>query len=106
MKLRQATELIGALERGELAADLTEEIARVVQGCQEAAERTGKAKGLVTLKLAIEVEGKTATIEGSIEGKPPKLPRERTLYFVSNDGTLSTEHPQQTDMFIREAKIS
>ena len=103
MKIRDATQIIGMLERGDLAAALTEELSKVVEACREAAGPKTKAKGQVTLKIEIEVEGVQITLTGDIGSKTPKAPRAGSIYFLAPDGAISTEHPQQMDMFPRDA---
>lgn len=99
-KIRQATDIIAILERGDLNADLTAEITKVLEALQEAAPPKGKAvKGEVTLKLKFAVEGASVEVESEIASKTPKRPRGRDFYFVTEDAALSTEHPRQSNMF-------
>ena len=56
-----------------------------------------KGKTVVTLNFAVK-DG--ATIIGAkFESTTPDRPRRNTMLFNLEDGTLSTEHPRQTDMF-------
>lgn len=95
--------LLGMIERGELVVALVDEVESVIHRCQDAAGNKGKAKGKVTLTLAIEIEGSTCTIHSDLASKAPKPVRESSLFFVTGDGKLSTEHPQQISMFPRDA---
>src|SRR5579871_3855132 len=104
MKIRDATQIIGMLERGELAADLSTRLAEVIEACREAAGPKSTAKGEIALKLAIEVQGVSITLSGEIATKTPKLKRRGSVYFLTNDGAISTEHPQQTDMFPHDVR--
>lgn len=104
MKIRDVTQLIGMMERGDLAAALNEELREVITGCQDAAGGKGTAKGKLSLVLAVEVKGDTLTLEGEIVSKPPKIKRRSSTYFVGANGEILTEHPQQVDMFPRDAR--
>lgn len=107
-RIRDSQTIIGALEGGEAAAELSREITETMAKLKELAGNRpkNKVKGSVTLKLDIEVEAGTATITANIESKRPKPIRGSSFYWVLDDGSLSTEHPQQTDMFTgpREAR--
>jgi hypothetical protein len=101
-KIRDATQIIAMLERGDLASELTNEITRVLAACREQSGAKQAAKGSITLTLAFSVQGPSVEIEGSISAKTPKNKRGRSIYFVTDDGELSTEHPQQLSMLPRE----
>lgn len=107
-RIRDAQTIIGMLEGGEVAAALGAEITETLSKLKELAgdRPKSKAKGSVTLKINLEVEAGTATITCDIDSKRPKPVRGSSFYWVLDDGSLSTEHPQQTDMFAgpREAR--
>jgi hypothetical protein len=95
------------IERGDAAHDLTIEIEKVLKAVQDAAGPKTAAKGNVTLKLNFEVSGVNLTIDAEITSKVPKRPRGKSMYFLTGDGEISTEHPQQPDMFgPRDAKVA
>jgi hypothetical protein len=97
-RIRDATQIIGMLENGDLANDLSNEISHVLEKLRDAAGPKGKAKGSVSLKLTFAVEGVSTEIDADIASKVPKLTRARSFFFVTDDG-LSTEHPKQMQMF-------
>lgn len=101
MKIRQASMLIGALEAGELDSALTEEMQRVAQTLREMSLEDMKKtfKGEVKVTLSLAAENGAVTISAEFNGKTPKQPRQRTFYWITEDGAFSTEHPHQTDMF-------
>lgn len=100
-RIRDSQIILGALEGGETAAALTKEITETLAELKELAGNRpkNKVKGKVTLTLDIQVEAGTATITADIASKRPKPIRGSSFYWVLDDGSLSTEHPQQTDMF-------
>lgn len=97
--IRDCTQIIGRVERGDLAVDLTREIDIVLQAVRDAAGPKTSAKGSVTLKLNFEVTGVNLEILGDITSKVPKRPRAASMYFLTKDGEISDEHPDQDDLF-------
>ncbi|MCC4299343.1 hypothetical protein [Aurantimonas coralicida] len=100
MKLiRDPQALIGLLEEGELAETMKRELADTLTALNEAAGPKGKANGHVTLKLNLKVEAGMVTIQSDLTSKRPKEERRSTVFWVTEDGALSTQHPRQHDMF-------
>lgn len=109
-RIRDAQTIIGMLEGGELAAQLSSDITETLAKLKDLGEVMGKkakVKGKVVLALDFEMEAGAVTVSASIDTKVPKAPRGTSYYWVLDDGSLSTEHPQQTDMFAgpREARV-
>jgi hypothetical protein len=101
-RIRDAQTIIGMLEGGELASQLSTDITETLAKLKDLGDimgRKSKVKGKVTLALEFEVESGKVTVSAGIETKVPKAPRGTSFYWVLDDGSLSTEHPQQTDMF-------
>ncbi|MDI9847333.1 hypothetical protein QM467_04570 [Rhodoblastus sp. 17X3] len=100
-KIRDASTLLGMIDGGDIAADLTTEITDTLAAIE--ASRAGRKKtsvsGSVTLKIKFKAENGGVTIDADIDSNRPKKVRGSTYLFVDSDGSLSTEHPQQTDMF-------
>jgi hypothetical protein len=97
--IREAQMIIGILEDGQLAHDFSEELQSALAELKEHAGPKGKAKGSVTLHLDLTVEGGTVTINADLKSKRPKSGRAASVLFVLDDGTLSTEHPRQANLF-------
>lgn len=97
-KLREAPQIIGALEDGELARDFSAEIRKVLETLREHAAQKGSASGSVTLKLNFRLEGSSVDIDADFSSVTPKKKRVRSTFFSVSDG-LSTEHPRQVSMF-------
>lgn len=100
-RIRDAQTIIGMLEGGEVAQAFASELTETLAKLKELAgdRPKSKAKGSITLKLSLEVEAGAVTIVADIDSKRPKPQRGSSFYWVTDDGALSTEHPQQTDMF-------
>jgi hypothetical protein len=104
-RIRDAQHILGWLEGGQLASDMSDEIRETLAELKEAAgdRPKSKAKGEVRLTLKFVVEQGITTIEADITSKRPKPLRSSTVAWVLDDGSLSTEHPKQINMFPREA---
>ena len=97
--IRECTQIIGTIERGDAAHDLTLEIEKVLSALQDQATAKGTVKGSVTLMLDFAVQGQNVVIEAAITSKVPKVKRGQTFMFLTADGKLSNEHPTQMSMF-------
>lgn len=99
-KIRSATTALGLIGDGELVAELdqtlTETLAALHEHC--GGRRKAKAKGKITLVLDLCVEDGGVTIDPDITVKKPKKPRASGYFWIDEEGSLSTEHPQQTRM--------
>lgn len=101
-RIRDSQTIIGMLEGGEFAVALSTEITETLAKLKDLAEGRGpknKVKGSVTLKFNFEVDGSSVQIACDIDSKRPKPVRGKSFYWLMDDGSLSTEHPQQTEMF-------
>ncbi len=99
--IRDADTLIAVLEQGDLKSDLNAEIAKVVARLHELSDENPKRKfsGSLTLKMKFAAENGMVTISNDITSTLPKIPRRSDIFWTTEDGALSTEHPAQTDMF-------
>lgn len=93
--------LLGVLDTGQTRLQFTDELQETLAAMQECnGDRPkSKAKGSVTLKLNITLENGMVQIEADVSSKRPKPANGSTLYWLTEDNELSTEHPKQTDMF-------
>jgi len=102
MKLiRDADQLIGILERGELKIDLSEKIAEAIAKLHHLSEEAPKKKhkASLSLKMKFSAENGVVTITNDTTLTLPKEERRNDIFFTTEDGALSTEHPAQHDMF-------
>lgn len=106
-RIRDAQTIIGSLEGGEAAAELSATITETLSYLRDhcGGRPKAKAKGKVTLTIDIEVEGSTAVLTADIAVKKPKRTRGSSFFWVTDDGSLSTEHPSQTDMFAAPREV-
>lgn len=100
-RIRDAQTIVGMLEDGEFAGELSTTITDTLAKLKEMAGNRPKSKanGKVKVAFHLSVEQGAVTISTDIVADLPKKPRGNSFYWVTDDGSLSTEHPQQTDMF-------
>lgn len=100
-RIRDSSTIIGTLEQGEAVQKLSREITETLMDLKEqTGDRPGvKIKGSVTLKINIEVKDGTAILSAEVSSKRPKPVPGTTFFWVLDDGSLSMDHPSQTDMF-------
>lgn len=100
-KIRDVAAIIGLLENGELQAALSEEVtgtlSKLADMSNDANGRTFKGK--TTLTLDFEVKDGMVTIRTDFKSTTPKQPRKSSMFWIVEDGALSTEHPRQHDLF-------
>ena len=61
--------------------------------------RTALTCLILSAGAAAQAQSGAVTISSEIKSKTPKRPRARSFYWITENGELSTEHPNQTDMF-------
>jgi hypothetical protein len=92
--------LLDQLEDGQLSYELTEELRELAAKIREvAAANGGKAKGELTLKLNLSLDGEAFHIGSSFKAKAPELPRRRSIMWQDESGNFSRFPPRQTQMF-------
>lgn len=101
-RIRDAQTVIASLEDGKCIQALSAELTKTLAALQEQSgghHATKQVKGFVNLKLDIVVVNGTATITADISSKCPKEHRGPSMFWVLDDGALTTEHPQQASLF-------
>ena len=77
---------------------LLEELAVVQKDVIDAVMEPNKG-GEITIKLAYKPEGQgQLTIAADIKHKAPKLPRGKSLFFVTPERNLSRQNPRQQEL--------
>lgn len=94
MKLTTTDEIIGQLERGDVARDLATAIGEICA----ALEAAGEGKASLTLKLKFASKNEVVSIASDIKRDLPVKQRRTTTLFIT-DGCLSLQHPDQISMF-------
>ncbi len=92
------------LEKGCLDAELTEQLAEVIQGVRE----TGK-QGTITLQLKVSLmkgSEDTVTIQSTVNNKVPQLDRAQTIMWSTHDGDLIRNDPHQQSLDLKTVETS
>lgn len=104
--IKDASIIIGMLEGGKLAVDLSSKVEETIKTLQDRAGYAGTAKGSVTLTLNLVVEGRMIDVDAALTSKTPPEARRKSVFFIGEDG-LATEDPQQLrieDAILRQSR--
>lgn len=86
-----------------LNAELSEELHALVRRLELHAYDFGKAKGVITLALTIDIDREgVVTVDPDVKLKAPKPARKKGRYWLTPGGNLSPENPKQTTLPLRE----
>lgn len=99
--IRDAKTLFGMLESGKLNEELSQTLLETQRGLQELtdAQPTKQFAATVKLELKLTAKGDMLQFDAKIPPvKMPDLPRRSSVFFMTDDGNISTEHPQQMDL--------
>jgi hypothetical protein len=90
---------LAEIRKGELHAEITDALRELVAGALE----IGKP-GTLTLKLTVRPAAKNAemvVIEDDLTVKAPRPDRPGSLFFATDDGSLSRHNPNQPELPFR-----
>lgn len=102
--MRTFRQMIGTLSRGEFDRKLNEQLEEIVS-CLEN-QPADKCKAELNLKIVFNYELGRVDIDCSSKLKLPDDAKYQKTPFWIHDGDLSTQHPNQIDMFVRPASTS
>ena len=92
---RIASELIEALDNGELNREASRELRELVAALEEAVRQNGKGKGALTISLRFDCEANgRVEIVGEVTAKRPKAPSAKGLAWLNGDA-LANADPRQ-----------
>jgi hypothetical protein len=101
---RAYSDLIEELDCGQTNTDATRQLSEVIDALNAAAQRTGKAKGSLTLTLSFEAASNgRIEIESAIKAKLPAPPKARETRWVGDGGALLNADPRQETLPLRSA---
>jgi hypothetical protein len=107
-EVRDGQGMLAMLERGDLVAAFGDKMTETMATLKELTHDRpkAKAKATVTLKVELTSEQGAVSIIGEIVAKTPKVPRGSSFFWIGPNGGLTTEHPQQQDMFAGPREVS
>jgi len=100
--IRRFLELVGLLDRGNFAAACDEQLAETISTLESTPAQKGKAT--ITITIDVTYEKGLINVRPSLKAKLPEGEAFGSTVLWAHDGALSTQHPSQTDMFVREAE--
>lgn len=98
--IRKFTEMLGLLDRGNFERACDEALAEAFRSLEALPKEQGTAK--ITIDLTVAYDSGRVDIQPVIKSKLPEGQAFGRTPFWMLDGALSTQHPNQTDMFIRD----
>lgn len=95
--------LLQNLGEGTFHAEASEVLHELCKKLQDHAVDFGKAKGTLTVTLAVEIDREgVVTVDPDVKTKAPKPARKRGRYWLTAGGNLSPENPKQQKLPLRE----
>lgn len=101
--IRRFSEILGLLDR-DFEPKLDTAVRELVENLVDLP--TEKGKGSITVTLDFEYEKGMFNILPNVKVKLPEGQKFRRTPFWAHEGALSTQHPSQIDMFVRDANKS
>ena len=100
---RSFSRFLALLADGEAEAVLSNELRELAVACREAAQRTGKGIGVLTLKLGLSADaGGSVTIAYVTDVKKPKRLTSKGTFWQTEGGNLTPENPRQQKLPLRD----
>jgi hypothetical protein len=97
---RSFSTFLPLVENGQLHGDLSAELRDIVAALHDAAaERAGKAKAKLTLKLEFKLEDGVVTVSGDYDVALPKKARGRSIFWATPENYLTQQNPRQGSLF-------
>lgn len=91
------TDVIGELEGGDVLRELTAKLYEVGR-----AVRDTRKDGSLTLNVKVSPTGKSFLVDAKIVAKVPEHDRPSTTFFMTPEGTLMRNDPNQPRLPLRE----
>lgn len=97
--------LLARLEGGLLHAELSGQLNELNGQLATLAAQNGKAKGAVTLKLSLTHQRNgMVEVTADVKTDAPKVPRESSIFFVTEGSNLSVDNPKQPSLPLRSVE--
>lgn len=101
--IRRFSEILGLLDR-DFEPKLDTAVRELVESLVDLP--TEKGKGSITVTLDFEYEKGMFNLLPNVKVKLPEGQKFRRTPFWAHEGALSTQHPSQIDMFVRDSTKS
>jgi hypothetical protein len=97
--IRRFSEVLGLVDR-DFEPKIDTAVREVVEALVDLPSEKGKAT--ITVTLEFEYEKGMFNVLPGVKVKLPEGPKFRRTPFWAHEGALSTQHPSQIDMFVRD----
>ena len=105
--LRSFTQLLAAIEDGELHRDLSVALTDIVAALADHIRDVGgKPRAKLTLTLAFATDGGVFEIAADIKVATPTRARARSIFWATPDNYLSRLNPRQQQLPFRDVSLS
>ncbi len=91
------SDVLGELEGGDVLRELTDKLYEVGR-----AVRDTRKGGTITLNVSISPTGKSFIVDAKVSAKIPEHDRPSTTFFMTPEGTLMRNDPNQPRLPLRE----
>lgn len=93
------SQLLGALNDGELHQDMSEDMREMVAKLHDhAREHGGKPSATMTLTVEMKLDGGLIMVKAEAKTKLPKSERARSVFWATPENNLSRRNPRQPDL--------
>ncbi len=105
VQMQQFLAFFRQINRGEFLSEMGETLRDTNDKLSSIAARGSKAKGVVTITLAItHEESGLVTVQPDLKVKLPPTVRAKAVFWADADGTLVNKDPRQTELPLREVQ--
>lgn len=97
---RSFSQFVAALEDGQLHAELTDDLKRIAEECNNhQINYGGTAKAKMSLTIEFTLEKGVFEIKASCATKLPKPPRGRSIMWTTPENRFTPQNPRQGQLF-------
>lgn len=94
------TDILGEIENGQFLRELTAQVYEIVRATQET-----RKPGALKLSIKISPTGRgSVEIDAKMDANVPEHDRPTTTFFVTHDGTMMRNDPNQPRLPLREVE--
>lgn len=95
------------VEDGGLAADLTDELQKLVADLRQLEQaQGGKPEGKINLVISFKLDGGVFEVRADVAAKVPRPTRMRSLFYATPDNRLTANNPRQLDFGLKVKDVS
>lgn len=102
-KIMAFSQFIAIVEGGGLNSDLSDKLKDVIEELNDARlNGTNKPSASIAVTFDFKLDGGVLEVRGDYKVKTPKSPRQRSIFWTTEDGYLSRTNPKQQELPLRQ----